>query len=385
MMGSEVETLEERLKSSLVQLHAECAILERMVYKNKNQHRRCSYFQYLLKVRRDLRLLRSAKLEELLSSCFQVITGKKPKQKVHLLESLKWRKCDVGKPNFIEQLHGIARLLSQMVEPMLKAACEISILLARSFFMGFSMTILSLLARLRVLVQQILLDVVSVFNIVSSISQKKQSVKLTHEGVEVFREFYPTHRDYIMLECIWQTDKFILLESTYKNDGSNSAGDRENASLGAPAIHYKSIDCSLEDERDSVPQKAEMGKAVEQALLQVEEEVTGSTPNASVPSGHEKQGNVSSEEEQNATTAQTPENEVSVDGGLLNDPSPSSDPSNMKSGTKKVAFVSIKKPSSSSNVDCNSNKTNVKSGNVENPFFNLLAGGNLRESLLDDD
>ncbi|KAF8028230.1 hypothetical protein BT93_E0975 [Corymbia citriodora subsp. variegata] len=385
MMGLEVETLEERLKSSLVQFHAECAILERMVYKNKNQHRRCSYFQYLLKVRRDLRLLRSAKLEELLSSCFQVITGKKPKQKVHLLESLKWRKCDVGKPNFIERLHGVARLLSQMVEPMLKAACEISILLARSFFMGFSMTILSLLARLRVLVQQILLDVVSVFNIVSSISQKKQSVKLTHEGVEVYREFYPTHQDYIMLECVWQTDKFVLLESPYKNDSSNSAGDREDVSLGTPAIHYRSVDCFLKDECDSVPQKAEMGKAVKQALLRVKEDGTGSTPSASVPSGHAKQGIILSEERHDAATAQTPENKFSADGGFLGGPSPSSDPSNMKSGTKKVAFVSIKKSSSLSNVDCNSSKTHAKSGNVEDPFFNLLAGGSLQESLLDDD
>jgi hypothetical protein len=49
-MGSEVETLEESLTSMLGQLQVECGILERMVYKNKNQHRRCSYFQYLLKV-----------------------------------------------------------------------------------------------------------------------------------------------------------------------------------------------------------------------------------------------------------------------------------------------------------------------------------------------
>ncbi|XP_030543654.1 uncharacterized protein LOC115750434 [Rhodamnia argentea] len=286
MMRSEVEALEERSKSSLVQLHAECAILERMVYKNKNQHRRCSYFQYLLKVRSDLRLLQSAKLANLLSSCFQVITGKKPKQKVHLLESLKWRKSDVRKPNFIEQLHGVARLLSQMVEPMLKAACEISILLARSFFMGFSMTILSLLARLRVLVQQMLLDVVSVFNVVSYISQKKQSVKLTHEGIEVFREFYPTHQDCIMLECVWKIDKFILLESTCKTEDSNSTGDREIALLGAPAIQYRSIDCFLEDECVSIPHEAQMGKAIEQALLRVEEDGTGSTPNASMPKGH---------------------------------------------------------------------------------------------------
>ena len=49
-MDSEVETLEQRLTSMLGQLQVECGILERMVYKNKNQHRRCLYFQYLMKV-----------------------------------------------------------------------------------------------------------------------------------------------------------------------------------------------------------------------------------------------------------------------------------------------------------------------------------------------
>ncbi|KAJ0047143.1 hypothetical protein Pint_04199 [Pistacia integerrima] len=145
MDSSEIGSLEEKLKTLLAQLQTEFGIFERLVYKNKNQHRRSSYFQYLLKVRRDLRLLQSAKLEELLSSCFQVITGKRPKQKVHLLErdapvilqkilslgvyfylficlSLKRRKCDGGKYNFMERLLGAARLLSQMVEPMLKAA-----------------------------------------------------------------------------------------------------------------------------------------------------------------------------------------------------------------------------------------------------------------------
>ncbi|KAI9192051.1 hypothetical protein LWI28_017643 [Acer negundo] len=112
-MDSQVEALEEKVKSLLDQLQAECAIFERLVYKNKNQHRRSSYFQYLLKVRRDLRLLKSAKLGELLDSCFQVITGNRPKQKVHLLESLKGRKCDGGKHNFMEQLMEAACILSQ--------------------------------------------------------------------------------------------------------------------------------------------------------------------------------------------------------------------------------------------------------------------------------
>ncbi|CAL5411058.1 unnamed protein product [Camellia sinensis] len=66
---------------------SEIEIVDRIVYKNKNQHQRCSYFQYLLKVRRDLRLLQSAHIEEIVSSSFQVIHGTKPKQKVQLLES----------------------------------------------------------------------------------------------------------------------------------------------------------------------------------------------------------------------------------------------------------------------------------------------------------
>ena len=49
-MDSEFEVVEERLKTFLGQLQTEFGILDRIVYKNKNQHRRCSYFQYLLKV-----------------------------------------------------------------------------------------------------------------------------------------------------------------------------------------------------------------------------------------------------------------------------------------------------------------------------------------------
>lgn len=49
-MGSGAENLEEKLTSLLGQLQFEGGIFQRMVYKNKNQHRRSSYFQYLLKV-----------------------------------------------------------------------------------------------------------------------------------------------------------------------------------------------------------------------------------------------------------------------------------------------------------------------------------------------
>ncbi|CAH9145311.1 unnamed protein product [Cuscuta epithymum] len=124
-MASDFETVDQRLQSFLGQLLSEFGILDRIVYKNKNQHRRCSYFQYLLKVRRDIRLLKSANPEEIFRSSFDVINGKRPKQKVQLLESLKRKKSDSSnKQTFLDRLLGLARLLSQMVEPILKAATQ---------------------------------------------------------------------------------------------------------------------------------------------------------------------------------------------------------------------------------------------------------------------
>ena len=49
-MDSDVETIEKRLNSFLEKLQVESSILDRIVYKNKNQHNHCLYFQYLLKV-----------------------------------------------------------------------------------------------------------------------------------------------------------------------------------------------------------------------------------------------------------------------------------------------------------------------------------------------
>ncbi|XP_019433002.1 PREDICTED: uncharacterized protein LOC109339924 isoform X2 [Lupinus angustifolius] len=86
LMGTEIDVIEARVTSMLILLQSECGVLQRLVYKNKNQHRRCSYFQRLLKVRRDLKLLQSANIEELVTSCFLVLKGDRPKQKVHLLE-----------------------------------------------------------------------------------------------------------------------------------------------------------------------------------------------------------------------------------------------------------------------------------------------------------
>ncbi|XLR03699.1 hypothetical protein S83_069897, partial [Arachis hypogaea] len=250
LMGTEFETIEARITPMFAQLQCECGILQRLIYKNRNQHRRSSYFQHVLKVSRDIKLLQSTNLEELVSSCLLVIKGDRPKQKVHLFESLKRRKCDNGKYNFMERLLGAARLLAEMVETMLKAATEVSVLFAQAFFMGFSVIIMGLLARLRVLVQQILLDVVSLFNMVSSLSRKKQSIKITHKGLEVVREVFPVTQDFVKLECVWKSDKFILIETKHdcenENQGEDSGG---NVSVEASAINYDTIENFLRDDQ----------------------------------------------------------------------------------------------------------------------------------------
>ncbi|BBH01952.1 hypothetical protein Prudu_012371 [Prunus dulcis] len=421
LMDSEAEALEEKLTSLLGQLQAESAILERMVYKNKNQHRRGSYFQYLMKVRRDLRLLQSTKLEEILGCCFQSITGKRPKQKVHLLESLKRRKCESGKYNFMERLLGAARLLSQMVEPMLKAATEISTLLARSFFMGFSLTILALLARLRVLVQQmvqvlnlfinshkpgehrtwnwILLDVVSVFNMVSSLSQKKQSIKINQGGLEVtpsfilkitlvFREFYPTNEEFIILECVLKSDKFELLESTHKSEIASHDGD---LAVGASSVLYQSVESYLGGQYFNVIMEillvesfvklltADANHTIEKVPIHVTEDKIGLLSGLS---NDGTDGKLVEHCEDGSNIAETPSKKLSEEGCLLpgsSSPS-SSDASKLRSGPVKVAFVQVKRPlpSTTNTTEIHFKETDIHSHNEEeDPLFSLLSSGNL--------
>lgn len=209
-MDSKNANLEERLKSLLVQLTTESTILERIIHKNKNQHRRSLYFQALLKVRRDLRLLQSAGVGQIFDALVPIIKGTSRAENARHTKRHK-KKCLHGKHTYQNRLLGVARLLSQMVEPILKAAIQISLLLAKSFFMGFSLTILACLARLRVLVQQILIDIVSVFNMASAHSQK-HSLEVCGEGIEACVEYYTAGGDTPTLECIWEVDKYVLHE-----------------------------------------------------------------------------------------------------------------------------------------------------------------------------
>ncbi|XP_019187505.1 PREDICTED: uncharacterized protein LOC109181972 [Ipomoea nil] len=378
VVGLEIETVEQRLKSFLSQLQSEFGILDRIVYKNKNQHRRCSYFQYLMKVRRDLRLLKSANPEEIFSASFDVINGKRPRQKVQLLESLKRRRTDSNKHNFLDRLLGVAHLLSQMTEPMLKAATQVSTLLARSFFLGFSLTVLALLARIRVLVQQMLLDVVFVFNRVSSLSQKEQAVRLTQERFEVFREYYPAKQQPTFLECIWETDKYRLIEKKGASEVENQEKKiKEDACIETSKIKYQSVEIFLgEDECDktvpdevNVERSSSLNKKDKSSLLSPIPEINDDE--TQVPPGSD--------------IAVSPDKSIfSTGSGMLK----SDAEVKIKPKAKRnVAFVSVKRPAPSpSSVNepghCLQGKEKGGSSTTEeDPFFSLLTGGNKKSTL----
>ncbi|KAF8409527.1 hypothetical protein HHK36_005604 [Tetracentron sinense] len=345
-MRSESAILEERLNSILVQLQTESGILDRIVHKNKNQHRRSLYFQYLLKVRRDLRLLQSAHLEEILNFLFKVVNGKKPTQTVQLLESFKRRKCNISKHNFQERLLGVARLLSQ-----------------------------------------ILLDVVSVFNMVSSLSQKQQSVKLIQEGIEVFREYYPPNEEVITLECVLERDKFVLLERTSKKESENrdvKLGVREEISWAGPTIQYESIEAWL-GENQAGCEKIDTDSAVEDLPGSTDAEYKNNAladPFVKIDDGMQV------EDCRNGRTddAGSPDKNFTMEGGIVvsSCPSPKSPPKRQSGSRDKVAFLSVRKSAPSETKETKPTMkaiTSDRAYNSEDPFFNLLTGGNMKDSL----
>lgn len=400
-----MKAVEERLKSFTGQLQTEYGILERLVYKHKNQHRRCSHFQYILKVRRDLKLLKSANLEEVLESSFLVINGDRPKQKVQLLEGLKRRRCTGGKYSFLERLLGVTRLLSQMVEPLLKAAIEISTLLAQSFFMKFSLVVLAVLARIRVLVQQMLLDAVLLYNTVSSLSQREQSIKLKQEGFEVFREYYPRKEEArILLECIWLKDKFVLVEKTQKSEStSQEKVDGGDFSLSAPQILYENIevllgvgepvaissehpaantinvqencgDAGLKKDEKNVPEASDVARSSSENIVSSADALTNpsagmiSETNSNKLVGDDSCFMITSVSKGTHLEAGMP---ASSSISALSCPI-------KKENKKKVAFVAIKQPapSTTSQSSSRSHLPGSEMDNKKDPVFSLLTGGN---------
>ena len=70
--------------------------------------------------------------------------------------------------------------------------------------------------------------------------------------MQFFREYYPTNEEFVTLECVWEADKFVLLERIKKIKMKNLDGDpREDVSLGTSTIQYQSIEALLAGEQNN--------------------------------------------------------------------------------------------------------------------------------------
>ncbi|GFZ07439.1 hypothetical protein Acr_19g0003760 [Actinidia rufa] len=298
--------------------------------------------------------------------------------------------------------------------------------------------------------QKILLDAVTVFNMVSSLSQKEQSVKLTQEGFEVFREYYPMNEQAVLLDCVRETDKFVLHESFSRSEPEREERDIREVPVGASSIQYQSIEVLLGGKRSmelqvytlwhhvvatksyalvsfigcrtfpSINTAMQFERNGHSSLVEyngapvgwltlfsADDEFGKTDPNHTTEGlPHVKVDNASSfedpvienddgkkvedssnvEEGFGVAGPPSPSENLCSDIGLLTDLSSSScsDPLKLKSRSgRKVAFVSVNNPAASTTNLTGFHVKGIKRqrDEREDPFFDLLSGGNPKDSL----
>lgn len=155
----------ERHMRVCMELHQEMVLLEKLMYKNRNQHRGTRPFHRLEHVRREVRLLWRkgngldvlGRFRDILTIAAQPTVGLQ-ERKVPLASS-----C----VSLLQQLFVVCRLAEGIARSILGAAHQVTSQLAHGFFMPFSLACLALLARMRTLNAQLLIDTLQSYNALS--------------------------------------------------------------------------------------------------------------------------------------------------------------------------------------------------------------------------
>ena len=61
----------------------------------------------------------------------------------------------------------------------------------------------------------------------------------------MFREYYPTNVEFVTLECLWKTDKYVLVEKTHKTDVKGQDGGLGGGSTEKSVPRYWTIESFL--------------------------------------------------------------------------------------------------------------------------------------------
>ena len=150
------------------ELWSEAALLDRLLYKSRSQHRGSRHFDALQLLCRRLRLLKTLRLQttvSLLSTCLPSSGG---------FESA-ILPCSAAAAHVCRRLLAGARMCVRGREAAVGVACECDALLASSYFMPFAVVALSLSSRCAALLGQLATDCCTVHNALAVVVQSLPS------------------------------------------------------------------------------------------------------------------------------------------------------------------------------------------------------------------
>jgi hypothetical protein len=141
------------------ELHAELAIISKLLYKNRNQHRRTPYFRLLERVRREHATLAPLRAQQRIRDAERMIAtlqgnGESTSATMEYSSSDQLLILDNTVAATVGFMHA-----SELV---VKCATRVASLLAQGFFMPFALVMTAILAKLRSLTQKIIVTLLKI-------------------------------------------------------------------------------------------------------------------------------------------------------------------------------------------------------------------------------
>ncbi|CAI2167835.1 9477_t:CDS:2 [Funneliformis geosporum] len=134
----------------------ESNILERLYYKNKNQHQRSIYFRKIVEIRRILKRIKEMEINELMSGFIGNFYSTKIGKTQNTWDQVPSQEMVVFVMN---RLICVALLMNKALDTFIDAFDTFNALLRQTEFMSFALTCLAILARLNILTRVLLEEI----------------------------------------------------------------------------------------------------------------------------------------------------------------------------------------------------------------------------------
>ncbi|KAK9903949.1 hypothetical protein WJX75_001135 [Coccomyxa subellipsoidea] len=217
----------------------EMAYLERLLYKNKQQHRTSGHFQQLIDVHRCLQLWRRLDLPR---SIAELAGHAKVTENAREAQWLPMSQQQTSQPSgqlLLQQIVAGCRVMGMVQAAVHKAASSLSAQLALSFFVPLCLTALAILARVRVLAGQWVLDAVAAYNeLIDYLPTLPQEIRDT--GSELPQ----------LLKAEWQGSLPLAVQLSYEAGDSYAKRVSEHAASRPPQL----VNSAVPDNRGKAPE-----------------------------------------------------------------------------------------------------------------------------------